>query len=146
MRMKSYERVLTLGLGLTLAAVRPNAAQTTPPASAQTPQFEEQVSPGAITLRVRPVLEDTVLVFEVGVDTHSGDLASLDLATAMRLRIGDREAVPTHATKLDGHHGTARVTFRMTEVPERFVLLIAGVGDDPARELEWPRRTSAGSF
>lgn len=132
-------RAATIGLLLAGGSGQAIEAQvrTVGPGTAA-PTFEEKTSKGSIALKIRPAWTDSTLVFEIAADTHSGDLANLDLRKAVRLRLNGREIEPVDATALSGHHGTATVRFRLPAPPEKFGLTLRNVGDVAEQVLEWP--------
>jgi hypothetical protein len=131
-------------MGLLLVGVgAPAAVAQTTTTSQAAPVFQEKTSAGSITLRVRPVWNDSILVFEITADTHSGDLAQLDFRKAVRLRLDGRDLEPVSATRLSGHHGKATVSFPLPAPPATFVLVIRAVGDVPERVLVWPGADSS---
>lgn len=78
------------------------------------------------------------LVLSVQANTHSGNLAELDLRKAFRLEADGRTWEPVEATALSGHHAAATVRFEVTAVPERFAVTIRGVRDLPEQRVDWP--------
>lgn len=120
---------------LGLFAGRPTFAQETPRAG----DYPPLTSAGEVSLTVQPEWRDSVLVFRISVDTHSVELAGIDLARAARLTLeGGPEIAPVQAESLGGHHGAAEVVFRMPQRPFRFTLLVRGIPDVEERRLEWP--------
>lgn len=82
-------------------------------------------------------------VFDVKLDTHSVDLDSLDLATAV-LRNDRGEALPAQpwTAPKGGHHRGGALTFPGAAAPffagaKWIELVLPGVGDIPERTLRW---------
>ena len=116
--------------------------QPTPaPARVATPApvlFTPQESAGAVTLLMAPRWAGGRLTMLVSATTHDGDLASVDLATAVVLQVAGQAIAPASATMLRGHHARATVVFPLADRPERFALEIRGVPDVEVRTLAWP--------
>jgi hypothetical protein len=83
-------------------------------------------------------VEDGLLTVAVRVDTHSGDLANLDLKKAARLVVGDKEVVPTQVPILTGHHAGGDFVFPVDAPPERFVITLSGVRGEAELRFSWP--------
>ena len=100
--------------------------------------FPPQESAGAVTLLMAPRWAEGRLTVLVSATTHQGDLAAVDLAKAVALRVDGQVIAPASATALKGHHARATIVFPLAERPERFTLEIRGVPDGERRELAWP--------
>jgi hypothetical protein len=116
----------------------PPASSTSRDAAPPPVLFPPQESPGAITLLMAPRWAEGRLTVLVSATTHAGDLATVDLAKAVELRVGGQMIAPTSATALKGHHARATLVFPLADRPERFTLEIRGVPDVEPRTLVWP--------
>lgn len=99
--------------------------------------YEAQESAGSVTLELQPRWSDGQFVLELSANTHSVDLASLDLAGDVRLVVGETEYAPVEAGSLSGHHSRATLTFEIPERPTEFHIMIQDVPDSPLRILSW---------
>lgn len=100
--------------------------------------YEAQESAGTVTLELQPRWADGVMLLEVSANTHSVDLASLDLAGDVRLVVDEVEYAPVEAGSLSGHHARATLRFEVPNRPASFRLVIQDVPDFPLRLLSWP--------
>jgi hypothetical protein len=90
-----------------------------------------------VGFKLEPTYEEGKLVFSVRVDTHSGELADLDLKKSALLLIDGRKVAPIEAPRLKGHHAGGRLVFPLDEAPTRFAVELRGVrGKD--LKAEWP--------
>lgn len=101
-------------IGLIVAALVPLACS--PPndrqASASPAAYRTKSSRGDISFDLTPrVTDDGQLVVDLGANTHSGDLADLDLEALVSLVVDGESRRPVAATALGGHHSTGTVTF-----------------------------------
>lgn len=102
-------------------------------------EFATKRTSGDISFALTPrTTADHALVVEVQADTHSGNLADLDLAQLFSLQIGGSVYRPVAATRLGGHHGQASVTFDVGPDLDRFTITIATVRGMAGQRLEWP--------
>jgi hypothetical protein len=125
--------LMALLLGLFLAL--PTLAQERPGAA----EYPALTSAGEVSLTVQPEWRDSVLAFRVSAESHTVELAGIDLVRSMRLMLDGAPAIaPAQAGALGGHHAAAEVEFRATQRPSRFTLLIRGIPDIEERRLEWP--------
>lgn len=106
--------------------------------------YEARVSPGEVTLEVRPAWEGGTLAFAIAANTHSVDLSAIDLSEAARLVVGGDTLAPESAGSLRGHHARASVRFRMPSRPGEFTLELRGVPDAPVRRLAWSSARETG--
>jgi len=101
--------------------------------------FSTRSTAGSVSLDLTPRLEaNGHLSIAVRANTHSGDLADLDLASLMTLQVGSKTYRPTAAGRLGGHHASATVTFAVEGRPSRFSVTLAPVREMPEQRLEWP--------
>lgn len=151
--MNRTRHVLVLGIALTavLAACSSAASSVSQPVTAL-PQGS--AATGAATQMQRSEgggvgVEATWMgaaagaVFEIKLDTHSGDLDSLDLASAvLRNDRGETlKALPWTAPK-GGHHREGTLTFSGDALAffkgaTSMELVLTGIGDLPERTLRW---------
>ncbi len=126
-------RVLALGL-LLLAATA--LAATARPAWMQEPARSND-GEVQFTLTPRDVSGGRFRV-DIAVNTHSGNLAELDLRTATELRTGGQTLQPVEAPALRGHHARGRLEFALEQVPESFEIVIRGVRHMGDLTFRWP--------
>ena len=107
----------------------------TPPAPVL---FPPQESGGEVALVVAPRWSGGKLTAVLMANTHSVDLASIDLLRAVVLRADGQVLRPESATALTGHHARATVVFPLERSPASFALEIRGVPDVEVRTLAWP--------
>jgi len=101
--------------------------------------FEEKSSQGEVSVRLTPRgVEEGQFLVEVRVDTHSGDLADLDLQKATALRVEGRTYRPTKAVRLGGHHSSGTLAFAVPEAPAQFEIVISGVRSMADVTFRWP--------
>jgi hypothetical protein len=128
-------------LSISAASLALGLAMSASPIQAQDPNpaFATQTSEGEVTLEVTPTWTSDGLVLTLVANTHSVDLAAIDLAEAVRLYLSDDVATePVKAGALDGHHAEAEVVFELPEAPTAFRIEIRGVADVEVRILTWP--------
>lgn len=124
---------------LMLAAVLPVSACRSEEEAPATLELATKSTQGEVSFDLTPrATPDEGLVVSVQANTHSGDLAQLDLGTAMVLEAEGRSYEAVEATRLAGHHAAATVRFDLRPVPERFAVTISGVRSMPSQRLEWP--------
>lgn len=131
--MRQPYAVLIAVAALTSAACSPSGAESAP-VDLATKSTQGEVS---FDLTPRTVPGEGIEV-AVRVNTHSGDLADLDLRKAMVLEAGGQTFEPASATELTGHHAQSTVRFTLDEVPDRFAVTISGVRSLPPQRVEWP--------
>jgi hypothetical protein len=137
---KSYKganvgkRVATIVVAMGLVSATGLTAQEQP---SNAGGYETQESAGAVTLELQPRWADGLLLVEVSANTHSVDLATLDLAGDVRLVVDEVEYAPVEAGSLSGHHARATLRFEVPERPAAFHLMIQDVPDSPLRILSW---------
>ena len=102
------------------------------------PTYATRVSKGEISFALTPRMEGTRLIVNIHSDTHSGDLAQLDLAKAVALDAGGKTFKPAETRPLAGHHADGFVAFEVGSAPSSFSLTISGVRSSPDVKLEWP--------
>ena len=100
--------------------------------------FPPQESEGEVALVVAPRWGGGKLTVVLLANTHSVDLAPIDLLRVIVLRVGGQALRPESATALTGHHARATVVFPLERSPASFALEIRGVPDVEVRTLAWP--------
>lgn len=75
---------------------------------------------------------------DIRANTHSGDLADLDLRKVAALEAAGRTYRPVEATSLSGHHSAGSITFEIQHVPEHFAVTLTGVRNMGTLRFEWP--------
>jgi len=102
-----------------------------------------QASDAAPDVDVTQYPADRFLFLEVKLDTHSGDLMSVDLPAAAEFRQGDDRFEPTEwiALKDDAHHREGLLIVPR-EFGEGSVELVLELGDDSV-SLEWSNAPQA---
>lgn len=78
------------------------------------------------------------LTVSVRADTHSGDLAEVDLRRVMQLHAAGKAYRPVSASTLGGHHSAGSVVFEIERLPSSFSITITGVRDMGELRFEWP--------
>lgn len=102
------------------------------------PTYATRTSPGEVSFELTPRVEGTRLIFNVHSDTHSGDLAQIDLANAFALDAGGKTYKPVETRPMAGHHADGFVAFEVGSAPSSFSLTISGVRSSREVKLEWP--------
>lgn len=124
---------------LMLAAVLPFSACQSGEKGSATVELVTKSTQGDVSFDLTPrATDDGGLEVSVRANTHSGDLATLDLRTTMALDTGGRTYEPVEATRLEGHHAVATVRFEVSPVPDRFAVTIRAIRSMAAQRLEWP--------
>jgi len=100
--------------------------------------YATRTSSGEVSFDITPRLQGSRLVFNVHSDTHSGDLADLDLGKAFTLDADGKVYKPTETRPLGGHHSDGAVAFDVGTAPSRFSLTISGVRSARDVKLDWP--------
>lgn len=90
-----------------------------------------------ITLTPRD-LSDGRFRLDATFNTHSGDLADLDLMSATELHVGGRTIRPVSALTLHGHHARGRLEFALDKMPDAFEIVIRGVRNQGDAVFRWP--------
>ena len=137
--MKPILFVLAL-LPLELAACRSNPAAdaAAPAADATIPSYAAKTSSGEVSFELTPRMQGSRLVINVHSDTHSGDLAEIDLAKTFTLEVSGKSFKPVETKPLGGHHSDGFVAFDVGSAPSAFSLTISGVRSSPDTTLKWP--------
>jgi len=104
-----------------------------------TPTYATQTSAGEVSFELTPRMEGTRLVVTVHSDTHSGDLAEIDLAKAFTLELDGKSLKPVETKPLGGHHSDGLVAFEVGAAPKTFSLTISGVRSSRDVKLVWPK-------
>lgn len=97
-----------------------------------------------MAFEVAPVWDRGRLELRLAVNTHSGDLAAIDLWRAVRVIARGDTLAPAGAEPLAGHHARARVSFLVPSVPDDFTVLIQDDSTQAPRVLRWRDRDSEG--
>lgn len=125
------------GIALVLATLVATACAAQEPD--QQRLFETKSSQGEVSLELTPrVTDDGGLLIDLTANTHSGDLADLDLATLVSLSVGDQTYRPVAVTGLEGHHSEGSITFEAAPIPESFAIVIGPVRGMPEQRFVWP--------
>ena len=131
--MRSFSVVLTYAMLLASLAGNPSVS------TAASGPYETRSSRGEISFDLTPrEPADGRFTIDIRANTHSGDLADLDLRHIVALEAGGQIYRPASATKLGGHHAAGSVTFEIARVPDRFAVTIGGVRSMGALRFEWP--------
>jgi hypothetical protein len=75
---------------------------------------------------------------DIVVNTHSGNLADLDLMRAVELRVDGRVLRPVNAPALRGHHSRGRLEFELDRMPEAFEIVIGTLPTGSPLTFRWP--------
>jgi hypothetical protein len=127
---------LLLAVLLPLAGCDLKANPTAAPAWAKD---ATRTNEGAIMFSLTPVgVKDGRFEVKVSVNTHSGDLASLDLQATTVLRVAGKDYRAVAPVPLDGHHTVGRLLFPLGQLPERFEIVIRNVGTLGDLTFRWP--------
>lgn len=117
-------------------AVRSSSQAT---GQAVTSSFSAKSSAGEVMFEAVPKgIEAGVLVFDLRVTTHSGNLADLDLRKTATLRFGDQTIQPVSSPSLRGHHNSVQLSFPVKTIPDSFRLVFHGVRSMDDMTLQWP--------
>ena len=104
-----------------------------------TDTYSSRSSDGEVAFTIGPRgVETGRFVVDVRVDTHSGDLAEIDLKEAMSLHAEGRVYAPVEAVLLSGHHAQGPVAFELSTAPREFAIAVSGVRDLPDLTFNWP--------
>ena len=126
---------ILFAFGLT-AAFQILGCRSAPEASSST--YATRSSAGEVSFALTPRMEGTRLIVNVHSDTHSGDLAEIDLAKAFTLEVAEKPYKPAESRRLGGHHSDGFVAFEVGSAPSRFSLTISGVRSLGEVKLQWP--------
>jgi hypothetical protein len=105
---------------------------------APAPTYATQTSSGEVSFELTPRMDTSRLVVTVHSDTHSGDLAEIDLAKAFTLEVDGKSLKPVATKPLGGHHSDGFVAFEVGSAPKAFSLTISGVRSSHDVKLAWP--------
>jgi len=111
------------------------AAGTAPDPAA--PTYATQTSSGEVSFQLTPRIEGGRLIVNVHSDTHSGDLAEIDLTKAFTLEVDGKSLKPVATKPLGGHHSDGSVAFDVGSAPKTFTLTISGVRGSGDVKLGW---------
>lgn len=101
--------------------------------------YATRSSEGEVSFQLTPqTVVNGKFTVNLRVDTHSGDLADLDLREAMTLHAADKTYKPVSGSSLSGHHATGSVAFDIERIPDSFFIIIAGVRNMKELKFEWP--------
>jgi hypothetical protein len=125
---------LFLSLALPLLLLGPGCAEP----SASSAAWQAKTEGSDVSVQLTPSMKDGHLVVDVRVNTHSGDLAALDLKQAARLQVGERELAPVEVPRLSGHHAGGQMVFDVKAAPESFSIVLSGVRGQPPLTYRWP--------
>jgi hypothetical protein len=136
-----YLRSLPLGLLLSVLVVSACQREPVPsaPEAGSSGYATKRSGGGEVMFRVTPRgMEAGRFLVDVRVDTHSGDLAELDLRAATTLEASGRALHPIAPAALRGHHAGATLAFDLAEAPDRLEIVFTGVRGMPDVVLQWP--------
>lgn len=126
-------RILALSLLLVAATA---SSVTAEPAWSKEPARSNE---GAVQFTLTPRgISGGQFRVDIAVNTHSGNLADLDLAKATELRTGGKTLHPVEAPALRGHHARGRLEFALERVPDTFEIVIRGVRSMGDLTFRWP--------
>jgi len=125
---------LLLALVLSLSALGCRSAPDAP-----APTYATQTSAGEVSFQLTPRMEGTRLLVTVHSDTHSGDLADIDLAKSFTLGVDGKAFEAVETKPLGGHHSDGFVAFNVGAAPKSFSLTISGVRSSRDVKLTWPK-------
>ena len=132
-RLRAALATLALGLLCVGAGATQLAAQ---PAWSQSPTRSNQ---GEVIFELTPRdVSGGRFRVDIVITTHSGDLSSLDLRSAVELRVNGQTLRPLQAPALRGHHVRGRLEFAQERTPEAFEIVIRGVGTMGDVTFRWP--------
>ena len=114
--------------GLYWASQRP--AHGTGPARSSAGEVMFVLTPRAVS--------DGHFLVDVQVNTHSGDLAQLDLQAATELRVAGQTLRPVAPVTLRGHHARGRLEFALARAPDAYEIVIRGVRNMGDVTFRWP--------
>lgn len=95
---------------------------------------------GEVVVDLTPVEYDKgELAIKIGVNTHSVDnLHTYDLTKIVFLNAGTTQVNPVSAPKINGHHGSGKLIFKVETLPKEFSVSIKGLDSELNREFIWP--------
>jgi hypothetical protein len=95
-------------------------------------------SPGDVSIELKPHQQvNGKLEVDVWVNTHSVDLSQFDLEKAVMLDYDGKQAAPTSAPKLGGHHVSGTITFEVEKDVQSFTITIEGIPLQEVRTYTW---------
>jgi hypothetical protein len=101
--------------------------------------YEVKTSPGEVTIDLIPERYENKVLYVTGYfNTHTVDLARLNLRDTVRLKTSNNEIMPLQVPRLNGHHSSGTFVFNIEEMPDSFSILIKGVPDIEERIMTWP--------
>lgn len=134
--MKVIISLLALGVVVMLI---PSARQAFEPLSGGQTSYAERKNNGEVSFSLRPRgIEKGQFIIEIRVDTHSGNLAEIDLRKAVTLRAGGVDYKPVDASSMLGHHYRGTLAFALDAVPQNFEIKIRGVREMGELTFDWP--------
>jgi len=102
-------------------------------------EFATRKSQGEVGIQLTPrAAAGGRLVLELRADTHSGDLATLDLGSLVTLESAGKTYRAVESSPLSGHHGTGSVTFELGVKPDRFTVVLGPIRGTAAQRFDWP--------
>ncbi len=133
----------TLLVAATLVACQSTNNSSSPPAdtsskTAPAAEYATRSSNGEVSLELTPHMTNRGLVVDFHPETHSGELADIDLATVVKLEADGKTYSPVASTRMSGHHGDGSVTFDVKAPPGRFAVTISDVRGSGPQRFEWP--------
>jgi hypothetical protein len=101
--------------------------------------YATRASTGDIAFEVTPRgMVDGRFVIDIRANTHSGNLADLDLTKVLTLVVAGNQIQPVQADRLAGHHASSAVVFQVDSAPAQFELVVSGARALPDQRFQWP--------
>ncbi len=101
-------------------------------------EFATKTSESTVTVDLTPKkFNNGKLYVDIGVNTHTVDLARYDLKEIVTLEFEDKSIKPTSAPKLSGHHNSGQLIFDVGRELDTFKITINGLPDIQERLFEW---------
>ena len=91
------------------------------------PLITGTVDQGDVAIELAPRWEGTLLVVDLGANTHSVDLSQFDLSRQAVLNLGGRKIAPQNPPRLSGHHVSSSLVFNAGATSDQFEIAITGI-------------------
>lgn len=96
---------------------------------------------GDVSIALTPErLAGGILTVAIKADTHSVDLSPFDLTQAITLAADGKTYQPASAPKLNGHHASGTLEFKVKKIPEQVIIKIQGIPAQQQRVYQWNNR------
>lgn len=100
--------------------------------------FETKISESEVTIELTPKeFENGKLYVDIGVNTHSGNLADYDLNALTTLEFEGKSIKPSSAPKLSGHHNSGTLVFDIGKELDNFKIVVINLPEIQERIFEW---------